>query len=324
MHIHGSNGASVGVETDRGATFIAGMSEIAEPPLNDLWTIPGEEDALAEFQAEDRARFRQIDADYTLPSPPDPGLPPRDHRDRPPLVTGEDGRRVVALFRPSTAPSATAARSRCRSGRGKPRERAGRAAASSPGERPAPRSAADGSFVPPLPRRRRSTGARGGQRRLPCLSPGAGCGSSTRLDPVAVQERTLLGLVRKRAATRFGRDHGFADDPSVADFQTRVPLRTYEDLWEDYLKDQYPVFDNLTWPGKIPYLALTSGTTQGATKYIPVSRAMIASNRKAAQTMVACHLARRPESRLFQGRIFFLGGSTDLEQPAPGRRARAT
>ena len=26
VHIHGSNGASVGVETDRGATFIAGMS----------------------------------------------------------------------------------------------------------------------------------------------------------------------------------------------------------------------------------------------------------------------------------------------------------
>ena len=43
VHVHGSNGASVGVETDRGATFIAGMTAIAEPPLNDLWTIPGEE-----------------------------------------------------------------------------------------------------------------------------------------------------------------------------------------------------------------------------------------------------------------------------------------
>ncbi len=38
VHIHGSNGASVGVETDRGATFIAGVSTISEPPLNDLWT----------------------------------------------------------------------------------------------------------------------------------------------------------------------------------------------------------------------------------------------------------------------------------------------
>ena len=33
------------------------MTEIAEPPLNDLWTIPGEEHLLERFQAEDRARL---------------------------------------------------------------------------------------------------------------------------------------------------------------------------------------------------------------------------------------------------------------------------
>src|SRR5262249_17454766 len=60
VHIHGSSGASVGVETDRGATFIAGMTPIAEPPLNDLWTIPGEEHHLDAFEAEDRARFAAI------------------------------------------------------------------------------------------------------------------------------------------------------------------------------------------------------------------------------------------------------------------------
>ena len=62
VHVHGTSGASVGVETDRGATFVAGVSAIAEPPLNDLWTIPGEEHLLADFQAEDRARFAAIDA----------------------------------------------------------------------------------------------------------------------------------------------------------------------------------------------------------------------------------------------------------------------
>ena len=48
---------------------------------------------------------------------------------------------------------------------------------------------------------------------------------------------------------------------SVADFQKAVPLRTYEDLWRQYLRDAYPVFQDLTWPGRIPYLALTSGTS---------------------------------------------------------------
>ena len=141
-----------------------------------------------------------------------------------------------------------------------------------------------------------------------------------RLDPVAVQRRTLRSLVHTARRTRFGRDHGFGAIRTVAEFQGAVPLRTYEDLWAQYLRDRYPVLDNLTWPGRIPYLALTSGTTQGATKYIPVSRAMLASNQRAAQAMVAFHMDSRPDSRLFHGRLFFLGGSSDLERLAPGVR----
>jgi UDP-N-acetyl-2-amino-2-deoxyglucuronate dehydrogenase len=98
VHIHGSSGASVGVETDRGATFIAGVSTISEPPLNDLWTIPAEEEYLPRFQSEDRARFQQIDTITHYH-----GMQIQDFlrsiiEDRPPLVTGEDGRGVVALF----------------------------------------------------------------------------------------------------------------------------------------------------------------------------------------------------------------------------------
>jgi hypothetical protein len=138
------------------------------------------------------------------------------------------------------------------------------------------------------------------------------------MDPVAVQESTLLRLVKKARATVFGRDHRFDTIRAVADFQAAVPIRTYELLWKSYLEARYPHFENLTWPGRIPFLALTSGTTQGATKYIPVSREMVVSNRKAAQTMLAAHMASRPDSRLFHGKVFFLGGSTSLERPAPG------
>jgi predicted dehydrogenase len=98
VHIHGGSGASVGVETDRGATFIAGVSEVAEPPLNDLWTIPGEEHLLAEFQAADRAHFARIKASehYHALQIQDFLEAIRDHR--PPLVTGAEGRIVVAMF----------------------------------------------------------------------------------------------------------------------------------------------------------------------------------------------------------------------------------
>jgi predicted dehydrogenase len=98
VHIHGSNGASVGVETDRGATFIAGMTGIQEPPLNDLWTIPGEEKLLAEFQKQDRARFGQIDATTHYHALQIQDFCRAIREGRPTLVTGEDGRAVVEMF----------------------------------------------------------------------------------------------------------------------------------------------------------------------------------------------------------------------------------
>jgi predicted dehydrogenase len=98
VHVHGSSGASVGVETDRGATFIAGVSGVAEPPLNDLWTVPGEEHLLAAFQAEDRARFGQIDVTRHYHALQIHDFLQAVLADRPPMVTGEGGRTVVAMF----------------------------------------------------------------------------------------------------------------------------------------------------------------------------------------------------------------------------------
>jgi predicted dehydrogenase len=98
VHVHGASGASVGVETDRGATFVAGVSEIAEPSLNDLWTIPGEEHLLAAFQAEDRARFRQVNATTHYHALQIQDFLRAVLEGRPPLVTGEEGRVVVEMF----------------------------------------------------------------------------------------------------------------------------------------------------------------------------------------------------------------------------------
>ncbi len=62
VHIHGKNGASVGVQTDGGAMFIAGMTSILEPPVNDLWTVPGEENKLQGWIKEDSDFFNSINS----------------------------------------------------------------------------------------------------------------------------------------------------------------------------------------------------------------------------------------------------------------------
>ncbi len=139
-----------------------------------------------------------------------------------------------------------------------------------------------------------------------------------RMDAGKVQESTLLDLIKRARDTRFGQDHDFAMIRTIRDFQARVPVRDYEFFWERYWKDPYPRLDNLTWPGKFPYYALSSGTTSGTTKYLPISGEMVRSNRHAALTTMALFKHSHPHLDLFRGKFFFLGGSTDLRTQADG------
>lgn len=139
-----------------------------------------------------------------------------------------------------------------------------------------------------------------------------------RQDPVEAQRRQLMCLLQRAAQTRFGRDHDFARIRTVEDFQSAVPLRRYEEMWEGWWKAVFPVLKDVSWPGHIPYLAATSGTTTGRTKYIPVSREMVRANRRAALDIIVHHLRARPYSRVLGGLNFMLGGSTAMERLAPG------
>ncbi len=98
VQVHGSNGVSVGVQTDGGAMFIAGMSSVLEPPVNDLWTVPGEEQLLEGWVREDSELFGRIDPTvYYMERQIEDFLQALDEN-REPLVNGLSGRRTVELF----------------------------------------------------------------------------------------------------------------------------------------------------------------------------------------------------------------------------------
>jgi hypothetical protein len=139
-----------------------------------------------------------------------------------------------------------------------------------------------------------------------------------RQDAVAVQEVTLRRLLGRAAATRFGQEHGFARIRNRQAFQTAVPLRRYEDFWSAYWQPAFPSLVDVSWPGRIPFFAASSGTSTGATKFIPVTRGMIRSNRQAGLDLLGHHLRQCPASRVFAGRNLLLGGSTALVERAPG------
>ena len=98
VHVHGSNGASVGVQTDGGAMFIAGRSSVLEPPVNDLWTIPGEELLLNDWVREDSEAFEQIDPTVYYFERQIEDFVQALEENREPLVDGVAGRRTVELF----------------------------------------------------------------------------------------------------------------------------------------------------------------------------------------------------------------------------------
>lgn len=98
VHIHGTSGASVGVQTDGGAMFIAGKTGVAEPPVNDLWTVPGEETMLNEWVKNDTEFFKTIDATVYYMKCQIAEYLDAVSAGREPMVTGDDGRKVVELF----------------------------------------------------------------------------------------------------------------------------------------------------------------------------------------------------------------------------------
>lgn len=139
-----------------------------------------------------------------------------------------------------------------------------------------------------------------------------------RMAPMDSQLRLLRRLCRRAKDTRFGRDHDFSNIRTVGDYQRRVPLREYADFWSDYWEKQFPVLTDCTWPGTVPSFALTSGTTTGATKYIPYNREMGKHAVRGMLDLFVHHLIWRPESRAFGGKGLMLTGDLHLKEHAPG------
>jgi predicted dehydrogenase len=98
IHIHGSNGASVGAQPEGGSPFVAGVTSDVEPPINDMWTIPGEEALLGEFQEADRRFARENNPMLYYHTLQIQDFLKAISEDCPPAITGQDGRRAVEIF----------------------------------------------------------------------------------------------------------------------------------------------------------------------------------------------------------------------------------
>ena len=135
-------------------------------------------------------------------------------------------------------------------------------------------------------------------------------------EPRAAQERALLKLVRRAERTAFGREHDFSAVQSVASYRARVPVARYENLrpwFERALQGE----SDVTWPGKIAYFAMTSGTT-GGNKYLPISSDSIAQQQRGGFEPIASYLSWTKDRALLDGKGLLLGSSSELERRPSG------
>lgn len=136
------------------------------------------------------------------------------------------------------------------------------------------------------------------------------------LSPENSQRLTLEKLLKKASDTEFGKEFNFTDLTDYKSYRERVPLFDYESMWREWWQRGFPLLENRSWPGTIKWFALSSGTTTGDTKYIPLSAEMLRSNQMAGVTLIGDYYKRR--KGLYQGKFFYLGGSTALEKLADG------
>lgn len=136
-------------------------------------------------------------------------------------------------------------------------------------------------------------------------------------DPVKAQNRELKKLLTKAADTAFGNQYNFKkllQSPHMReDFAKTVPVFDYDKMFIDWWYRCLNGETFVSWPGKIKYFALSSGTSGASSKYIPVSGDMVKAIRKTSTRQLFSLAKYDFPDKLFQKQALMLGGSTHLQ-----------
>lgn len=142
-------------------------------------------------------------------------------------------------------------------------------------------------------------------------------------NPRRQQIRVLKKLLRKARFTSFGQQYRFDEillskHPGKK-FQELVPTFNYNKIHQEWWHKTLQGIPDICWPGKIKYYALSSGTSEAASKYIPVTNDLLSGNKLVMirQLFSLRNYENIPYSSIGKGWLT-LGGSTDLQKEGPG------
>ena len=140
-------------------------------------------------------------------------------------------------------------------------------------------------------------------------------------DPRRQQLRVLKKLLRKARFTQFGQQNKF-DEILLSrhlgkKFQQEVPTYNYSKIYNDWWHKTLDGVPDVCWPGVINFFALSSGTSEASSKYIPITKDLIRSNTITSIKQLLTLTKYENISRSSMGKGWLLlGGSTQLQKGA--------
>jgi hypothetical protein len=139
--------------------------------------------------------------------------------------------------------------------------------------------------------------------------------------PRRQQLKVLKKMLRKARFTEFGQKYKFDEillsrHPGKM-FQQIVPTYNYSKIYKEWWYKTLEGKPDVCWPGVIKLFALSSGTSEAASKYIPITKDLIRSNNITSikHLLTLANYTNVPKRALSKGWLL-LGGSTQLQQSA--------
>lgn len=135
--------------------------------------------------------------------------------------------------------------------------------------------------------------------------------------PRTYQRHTIRQLLERGQYTAFGKHYDFAGILSkevdfIKAFREKVPVHTYNEMYDQWWHRCLEGEENVTWPGKVKYFALSSGTSESASKHIPVTQDMLKSTKKVGFKQLYSMTDFKIPPVAFQKGVLMLGGTTSL------------
>ena len=131
--------------------------------------------------------------------------------------------------------------------------------------------------------------------------------------PFDTQEKVLQYLLNSASNTFIGEEYDFKSIKNKDDFRKKVPIFHYEDLRPYLDKILVDKQQNILWNKPINWFAMSSGTTEDKSKYIPVTRESLTNGHyKCGEQMLAIYTQSNPNAKFFLGKTLLLGGSKQV------------